>query len=105
MAVVKITELEKLLRNRIDTEDLVQVEKVERYIHLVKTFRRMNTAIRKEGESVSIKNGAQEYTKAHPLIAERNKVNTQLLSIERSFGFEGGNPTKSDGPGDPSDLI
>lgn len=71
--------------NRIDTEDLVQVEKVERYIDLVKSFRRVNTIITKEGESVITENGSQRFTKAHPLISERNKINASLLSIERSL--------------------
>lgn len=71
--------------NRIDTEDLVQVEKVERYIDLVKSFRRVNSIITKEGESVVTENGSQRFTKAHPLISERNKINASLLSIERSL--------------------
>lgn len=74
--------------SRIDTNDLVQVEKVERYIDLVKSFRKINRIIAKEGETVVTKNGSQEFTKAHPLIGERTKINTSLLSIEKSFGFE-----------------
>lgn len=101
MAIVKITKLQEVLMNRIDTEDLVQIEKVERYINMVKSFRRMNTTIRKEGESVSVENGAQKYTKAHPLIAERNKVNAQLLNIEKSFGFE---ERLTENKYDPSEL-
>ncbi|AUJ23125.1 P27 family phage terminase small subunit [Virgibacillus dokdonensis] len=82
---VAITKLKKQLMNRIDTEDLVQVEKVERYIDLVKSFRRVNSIITKEGESVVTENGSQRFTKAHPLISERNKINASLLSIERSL--------------------
>ncbi|MGC4375918.1 P27 family phage terminase small subunit [Fictibacillus sp. Mic-4] len=85
---VKITELQKQLMDRIDTSDLVQVEKVERYIDLVKSFRRINKIINKEGESITTENGSQRFTKAHPLISERNKINASLLSIEKSFGFE-----------------
>lgn len=85
---VSITSLKNQLMERIDTADLVQVEKVERYIDLVKSFRKMSKIIGKEGESVTTENGAQRFTKAHPLIAERNKINAQILSIEKSFGFE-----------------
>jgi hypothetical protein len=73
---------------RVDVEDLVQLEKVERYIDLVKSFRKINETIAKEGESIAIQNGSQTFTKAHPLINERNKINTSLLSIEKSFDFE-----------------
>jgi hypothetical protein len=83
---VKITELKKRLMSMIDTDDLVQVDKVERYIDLVKSFRRINRIITKEGESITTKNGSQTFTKAHPLISERNKINASLLSIEKSFG-------------------
>lgn len=63
---VKITELKKQIMNKINLDDLIQVEKVERYIHLVKSFRRINKIINKEGESVTTKNGSQTFTKAHP---------------------------------------
>lgn len=87
MAQVNVTALQKQLMDRIDQTDLVQVEKVERYIHLVKSFRKINRIINKEGESVTTKNGSQTFVKAHPLIGERNKINASLLSIEKSFGF------------------
>lgn len=89
---VSITKLQKQLMDRIDTEDLVEVEKVERYISLVKSYRRVDKIISKEGESVVTDNGPQKFTKAHPLIGERNKINASLLNIEKSFGFiDGGN--------------
>lgn len=84
---VKITELKEQLMSRIDTSDLAQVEKVERYIELVKSFRKINSIIAKEGETVVTINGAQQFTKAHPLLAERNKINTSLISMEKSFQF------------------
>lgn len=98
---VSIKNLREQLLDRIDKKSLVQMEKVERYIQLVQSFRKMNTAIRKEGESITVENGTQRFTKAHPLIAERNKINTALLSIERSFGFEETGPIKHD----PSELV
>lgn len=85
---IKIAELKKQLLERIDTNDLVQVEKVERYIELVESFYRINKIIEEEGESVTTINGSQRFTKAHPLISERNKINASLLSIEKSFGFD-----------------
>jgi hypothetical protein len=92
---VSVTKLEKQLMERIDTDDLVQVEKVERYINLVKSFRRINKVIEDEGESVVTENGSQRFTKAHPLIGERNKVNASLLNIERAFGFMPDDPEQN----------
>ncbi|MDF9627081.1 terminase, partial [Bacillus cereus] len=39
---VSITKLKEQLMNSIDVEDLVEVEKVERYMDLVKAFRKIN---------------------------------------------------------------
>ncbi|KON68605.1 terminase [Peribacillus butanolivorans] len=97
---VKITVLKEQVMNKLNLDDLIQVKKVERYIDLVKSFRRVNKIIIKEGESVKTKNGSQSYTKT-PLIGERNKINASLLSIEKSFGFEGEKEIKHSA----SDLI
>lgn len=100
---VSISKLKKQLMERIDTEDLVQVEKVERYINLVESFRRVNKIVEEEGESVVTENGSQRFTKAHPLIGERNKINASLLNIEKSFGFSGDN--KKEEGDEEDDLI
>lgn len=99
---VSLKNLREMLMNRIDTNDMVQVDKVDRYIALTKTFRKMNTLINKEGESVTTVNAAQEFTKAHPLIAERNKVNASLLSIEKSFPEK---ELEKDKPPNADDLV
>ncbi|MEK4128546.1 P27 family phage terminase small subunit [Solibacillus sp. FSL W8-0474] len=85
---VNVESLQKQLMDKIDKENLVEVEKVERYISLVSSFNRMSKTIEEEGETLVTENGAQRFTKAHPLISERNKINTALLAIERSFEFE-----------------
>ncbi|MFK4293758.1 phage terminase small subunit [Bacillus sp. RC240] len=84
---VSIVRLKEQLMNNIDTTDLVEVEKVERYIDLVKAFRKINKTITKEGESVTIKNGTQVFVKAHPLISERNKINSSLIALGRDIKF------------------
>ncbi|MEK4500619.1 P27 family phage terminase small subunit [Bacillus sp. FSL R12-0069] len=82
---VSIVRLKEQLMNSIDITDLVEVEKVERYIDLVKAFRKINKTINKEGESVTIKNGSQVFVKAHPLISERNKINSSLIALGRDI--------------------
>ncbi|MCX9101061.1 terminase [Bacillus anthracis] len=84
---VSIVRLKEQLMNSIDTTDLVEVEKVERYIDLVKAFRKINKTITKEGESVTIKNGTQVFVKAYPLISERNKINSSLIALGRDIKF------------------
>lgn len=84
---VSIPKLKKQLMERIDIDDLMQVEKVERYIQHVESYRRMDETIKDEGESVTTVNASQTFIKAHPLLTERNKANAALLSIEKSFDF------------------
>lgn len=87
MSVVKINELKKQLMGRIDKEDLMQVEKVERYVNLVSLFNELEKDIKEHGTMVVTENGAQKFTKPNPAIAEKVKINTSLLHIEKSFGF------------------
>lgn len=82
---VPITKLKKHLLARIDVSDLNQVEKVERYIELVKSFRRMDSRINEDGEIVITENATQRFEKAHPLISERNKLNSQLLALGKEI--------------------
>ncbi|MFB4471816.1 terminase [Oceanobacillus caeni] len=99
---VTLKDLRRQLMERIDSADLVQVDKVDRYIELTKTFRRINKIITGEGESVTTVNASQTFTKAHPLIGERNKINASLLNIERSFPEK---PKKEKEKHSASDLI
>ncbi|PED22094.1 P27 family phage terminase small subunit [Bacillus toyonensis] len=84
---VSIVRLKEQLMHSIDITDLVEVEKIERYIDLVKAFRKINKTINKEGESVTVKNGSQVFVKAHPLISERNKINSSLIALGRDMRF------------------
>lgn len=102
---VSIAKLKEQMMNRIDTADLVQVEKVERYIELVKSFRKINRTINREGESVTTINGSQKFTKAHPLIGERNKINSQIIALEKSIEFKKGASPSDTGNGKRSSLI
>lgn len=104
---VAISKLKKQLMDRIDTNDLAEVEKVERYIDLVKSFRKVNKTINEEGESVVTENGSQRFTKAHPLISERNKINSQLIALGKDIKFKESTSGKSNKESEPStsDLV
>lgn len=79
--------VKEYLMSRIDNKNPVEVEKVGRYIKHIEMYRRMERKVRKEGVSTKVENGAQVYIKSHPLLAEMNKVNASLLSIEKTFIF------------------
>src|SRR5690625_3294422 len=84
---VGIEHIKVYLMSRIDTSNPVEVEKVGRYLKHIEMYRRMERTVKKEGVSVTTKNGSQVFVKSHPLLGEMNKVNASLLSIEKSFNF------------------
>ncbi|KAA0547565.1 P27 family phage terminase small subunit [Bacillus sp. BGMRC 2118] len=104
---VNITKLQQQLMSRIDIDDLVEVEKVERYISLVKLNKQLDKEIKKEGATVTTENGAQKFVKSHPALNDKMKVNQQLLAIEKSFNFisEGSTPLSDDEKYSKDDLI
>jgi Phage terminase, small subunit len=85
--VVKITDLEKQLLSRIDQEDLIEVDKVKRYIAIVKQIRKLQTAINKDGVMTTTVNASQEFIKTNPAINELNKLTKTLISLENSIKF------------------
>lgn len=85
---VDIKKLKKQLLSKIDQSDLVQVEKVERYINLVKLNDQLDESIKVEGITVVTINGSQRFLKSNPALAEKAKINTALLHIEKSFNFD-----------------
>src|SRR5690625_2527433 len=84
---VGIDKIRDYLMSRVDTTNPVEVEKVGRYIKHVEIFRRMERKIKEEGVSVTTENGSQKFIKSHPLLNEMNRINSSLLSIEKSFNF------------------
>ncbi|MCA1058108.1 P27 family phage terminase small subunit [Rossellomorea aquimaris] len=84
---VKITDLEKQLLNRIDQNDLIEVDKVKRYIAIVKQIRKLQSAINKDGVMTTTVNANQEFVKTNPAINELNKLTKTLISLEKSIKF------------------
>src|SRR5690625_1829202 len=84
---VGIDKIRDSLMSRINNRDPVEVEKVGRYLKHIEMYRRMERTVKKEGVSVTTENGSQKFVKSHPLLNEMNKVNSSLLSIEKTFNF------------------
>jgi hypothetical protein len=104
---VAISKLKTQLMSRIDTDDLVEVEKVERYISLVKLNKELDKDIKREGATVVTENSTQRFVKSHPAVTDKMKVNTQLLAIEKSFNFisEGTTPSSNKEEYSEADLV
>ena len=83
--IKRINASEDYLLQQIDADNDIEVEKVERYINLLKLFYALDIYIEQSGPITVVKNASQE---PNPAIAEKNKVNGSLLALEKSFHLE-----------------
>lgn len=86
--IKRINASKDYLLQQIDADNDIEVEKVERYINLLKLFYALDIYIEQSGPITVVKNASQEYVKPNPAIAEKNKVNGSLLALEKSFHLE-----------------
>lgn len=82
-----IEQLHDQLMSKIDTEDLMEVKKVKRYIELLKIDALCDEVIQKDGATVVFENGKQRFVKSHPALGDKTKINAQLIALERTFNF------------------
>lgn len=82
-----MTKLRKELLSKVDENSQKELEKVKRYLSLVKLFYDLDKSISKEGTMVTMENGPQKFLRPNPAIQEKNRINAQLISLERSFIF------------------
>lgn len=76
------------LMQQIDIDNLVEVEKVDRYCNLLKLFYYLDNDVYARGPVIEVGNGKQGFIKPNPALAEKNKINGSLLAIEKSFNLE-----------------
>ncbi|OXS66086.1 hypothetical protein B1B04_24385 [Lysinibacillus sp. KCTC 33748] len=108
-----LEQLRAQLMARIDTDNLLEIDKVERLVMLRKLDKACDEAIERDGATITIKNGTQRFIKSHPALNDKAKLNSQMITLEKSIDFKEGNlvPSpaaspvegKSDGYS-PSDL-
>lgn len=82
-----LNQLKEQLMARIDTDDLLEVDKVNRYIKLRELDLTCNEAIERDGATITIENGSQRFIKSHPAMNEKNKLNSQMIALEKSINF------------------
>ena len=82
-----IEKLRDQLMSKVDTEDLMEVKKVQRYINLLEMDHLCNEAIKLDGATIIIENGSQRFVKSHPSMNDKTKINSQLIAIEKTFNF------------------
>lgn len=64
---------------------------MNRYIKLRELDAACNEAIERDGATIVIENGSQKFIKAHPAMNEKNKLNSQMIALEKIVNFTNGN--------------
>lgn len=87
-----LKDLENQLLSKIDQfserkKDAVDLEKVARYINLVRQYYSLQEEIDTNGLIVETRNAAQTFFKANPALEAQLKISAQLLALEKSFSF------------------
>ncbi|MDE5054891.1 terminase [Niallia taxi] len=88
MEKMEFEELKKQLLSRIDTDDLLEVKKVNDLIRLHELDAECDKVINRDGVSITIENGKQKYIKSHPSMNEKMKINAQKIALEKSIKFK-----------------
>ncbi|MGP9039808.1 terminase [Cytobacillus kochii] len=85
---MKFDELKSQLLARIDTEDLLEVKKINDLIRLHELDAECDKVIDRDGVSIIIENGKQKFIKSHPSMNEKMKINAQKIALEKSIKFK-----------------
>lgn len=75
------------LLTQIEEDNPVHLEKIERYINLLRIFYMLDKNVEEHGTVVKTVNASQTFLKTNPAVTEKNKISASLLAIEKSFSF------------------
>ena len=95
-----IRDLEKQLLSKVGRysaykKDAVELEKINRYMNLIRQYYALQKEIAELGLIVETRNASQTFFKENPAIGTQLKISAQLLAIEKSFSFTvEGSPVK-----------
>ncbi|WP_461240659.1 P27 family phage terminase small subunit [Paucilactobacillus sp. N302-9] len=80
-----LTKLERYFRDNSDQKDQLLQKKIERYIDLEKLYRKLDKTLNTDGVAIVVENSTQKFVKINPAITEKQRLNTQLLELEKNI--------------------
>lgn len=84
---MSISKIERYLRENSDPNNFILQEKITRYLDLRRIYVSLGESIKVDGTTISVTSGGQSYVKVNPAIAEKEKLNYQLVSLEKEIGL------------------
>lgn len=80
--------LQIYLEKNTDPDDNLVQQKVKRYLRLTTLFKKLDESVKSGDPTVTVKNGKQKYEKLNPAITEMQKLNSQLLALEKEINID-----------------
>lgn len=88
MADISLERIRKYMLENIEENDLIEVDKVNRYIDLTSQFRKLRIEANKHGPIVETVNATQSFLKANPALEKMATINAQLTSLYKSIKWK-----------------
>ncbi|QDZ69513.1 P27 family phage terminase small subunit [Pediococcus pentosaceus] len=97
------SKIETFFKENSDQNDVLLQEKISRYLDLKKIYKKLGEAIKADGVRIIVENGKQKYKKINPAVQEKQKINSQMLNLEKEIYMKI-KPTRKTVPKPPSDV-
>jgi len=82
-----IEKLKTALMAQTDKSDAIRLARIERYISFLRIDAQCDSEIKRDGTSVKIENGSQTFTKQHPAIETKLRIQKELEKLEDALGI------------------
>lgn len=84
---LSVSKIEKYLRENSDPNNFILQEKITRYLDLRRIYVNLGDSIKVDGTTISVTSGGQNYVKVNPAITEKEKINYQLINLEKEIAL------------------
>lgn len=88
-----IESIRKALIEQTDASDAVRLGKIERYASFLRIDSQCDSEIKRDGTTIKIENGSQTFTKQHPAIETKLKIQKELEKLETVLGIASASST------------
>lgn len=82
---IAMKNIKEYYMERIDKKNFSVIENVERYLSLLKLYRKIQAQLNKDELVATTVNHGQKFIKPHPLISELKNINAQLINLKKEI--------------------
>lgn len=83
---MNLSKLKQELLSQVNEDSQVEREKVERYVSLTETYKKLQKEAIKN-PVITVENGSQRFIKTNPAINDMNRINSSLIALGKDMGL------------------